>query len=407
MALGFFDGVHIGHAALLNRTKERAAELGVVPSVLTFDVHPDNLVLGSEVQLINSPLSREAIIRRNFGIDNVVFIHFSRRIMMMPWREFLDELLLQFDVCHIVCGYDFSFGFRGEGKPELLKSWCESNNIGCDIIPAVKLDGVTVSSTYIRKLISDGDMEKAARFLGHPHTLADTVHSGYHLGTRMGAPTINMYFPEGVIIPRHGVVGIVDAVCRRLITDIDGIVARLRNIGLVGYLTVFGLAMRSLGHANSTGCKRILAIGIRSVVLGKAWQRGLLPWVTVARLNIGDESAVVIVVDNHLVTLPVALTRREHVGAGMLEHRYKKRYDDGLRKQILACGKKIGPLPLPSAVLQAEIASVTGPDGDVAVLQAAGHLVRLGNVADPGLAVVVNVSPRLCLSMGQHQHQQE
>ena len=65
MALGFFDGVHIGHAALLNRTKERAAELGVVPSVLTFDVHPDNLVLGSEVQLINSPLSREAIIRRN------------------------------------------------------------------------------------------------------------------------------------------------------------------------------------------------------------------------------------------------------------------------------------------------------------------------------------------------------
>ena len=128
MALGFFDGVHIGHAALLNRTKERACELGVVPSVLTFDVHPDNLVFGSEVQLINSPLSREAIIRRNFGIDNVVFIHFSRRIMMMPWREFLDELLLQFDVCHIVCGYDFTFGFRGEGKPELLKSWCESNN---------------------------------------------------------------------------------------------------------------------------------------------------------------------------------------------------------------------------------------------------------------------------------------
>jgi riboflavin kinase/FMN adenylyltransferase len=205
MALGFFDGVHIGHAALLNRTKERACELGVVPSVLTFDVHPDNLVFGSEVQLINSPLSIEAIIRRNFGIDNVVFIHFSRRIMMMPWREFLDELLLQFDVCHIVCGYDFTFGFRGEGKPELLKSWCESNNIGCDIIPAVKLDGVTVSSTYIRKLISDGDMEEAARFLGHPHTLADTVHSGYHLGTRMGAPTINMYFPEGVIIPRHGV----------------------------------------------------------------------------------------------------------------------------------------------------------------------------------------------------------
>jgi len=69
----------------------------------------------------------------------------------------------------------------------------------------VCLDGRIVSSTYIRTLIADGEMEQAARYLGHPHTLQDTVHSGYHLGTKLGAPTINMSFPEGVIIPRHGV----------------------------------------------------------------------------------------------------------------------------------------------------------------------------------------------------------
>jgi riboflavin kinase/FMN adenylyltransferase len=66
-------------------------------------------------------------------------------------------------------------------------------------------DGVVVSSTYIRKLIENGDMERANELLGHPHMLADTVHSGYHLGTKMGTPTINMYFPEGVLIPRRGV----------------------------------------------------------------------------------------------------------------------------------------------------------------------------------------------------------
>ncbi len=66
-------------------------------------------------------------------------------------------------------------------------------------------DGRVVSSTYIRKIIADGDMEEATRYLGHPHTLSDTVHSGYHIGRKLGTPTINMHFPEGVIIPRHGV----------------------------------------------------------------------------------------------------------------------------------------------------------------------------------------------------------
>ena len=72
IALGFFDGVHIGHAALLNKTKQRAAEIGAMPSVLSFDVHPDTLVFGKEVPLINSAIGREEIIRRCFGIDNVV-----------------------------------------------------------------------------------------------------------------------------------------------------------------------------------------------------------------------------------------------------------------------------------------------------------------------------------------------
>lgn len=205
IALGFFDGVHIGHGALLNKTKERAEEIGARPSVLSFDVHPDTLVFGKEVPLINSALSREEIIRRCYGIDDVVFIHFNRHTMEMPWQRFADTIIEELGLAWIVVGHDFCFGYHGEGTAVKLKAYCEERGIGCDIIEAVRLDGRIVSSTYIRTLIAEGDMETAARYLGHPHTLQDTVHSGYHLGTKLGAPTINMSFPEGVIVPRRGV----------------------------------------------------------------------------------------------------------------------------------------------------------------------------------------------------------
>lgn len=205
IALGFFDGVHIGHAALLNKTKERAAEIDAMPSVLSFDVHPDSLVFGHEVPLINDAIGREDIIRRIFGIDNVVFIHFNQHVMRMPWREFADSIVSELNIGWIVVGHDFCFGYKGEGTAERLKTYCEARGIGCDIIPAVTLDGRIISSTYIRELIINGQIAEANRFLGHPHTLTDTVRSGYHLGRKLGTPTVNMYLPEGVLVPKYGV----------------------------------------------------------------------------------------------------------------------------------------------------------------------------------------------------------
>lgn len=205
IALGFFDGVHVGHAALLNKAKQRAAEIGAVPSVLSFDVHPDTLVFGDDVKLINSAASRESIIRKNFGIDNVVFIHFTQKVMHMPWQEFISELIEQFNVAWIIVGHDFCCGDRGAGKAVLIKEYCESRGIGCDIIQPVCIDGIRVNSTLIRELIGDGKIEEANKMLGHPHMLTDTVHSGYHFGRKMDAPTINMFFPEGAVVPKFGV----------------------------------------------------------------------------------------------------------------------------------------------------------------------------------------------------------
>ena len=205
MALGFFDGVHIGHAALLDKTKQRAAEIDAMPSVLTFDVHPDTLVFNAEVPLINSAIGRKDIINRCFGIDNVVFIHFNQKVMHMDWREFIDELINELDIAWLVVGHDFCFGYKGLGTAPRLKEYCAEKGVGCDIIEPVCRDGIVVSSTEIRKLIQNGEIEKANEYLGHPHMLSDTVRSGYHLGTKMGTPTINMKIPEGVIVPRHGV----------------------------------------------------------------------------------------------------------------------------------------------------------------------------------------------------------
>ena len=205
IALGFFDGVHIGHGELLKRTKQRAAEQNAMPSVLSFDVHPDTLVFGKEVPLINSAIGREEIIRRCYGIENVVFIHFNRRVMQMEWQDFLEDLIRDLQICHIVVGHDFCFGYRGQGTAQRLKAYCAEHGLGCDVIPPVMLDGQIVSSTHIRELIAAGEIEQANRWLGHPHTLADTVHSGYHLGRKLGTPTINMFFPHGVVVPRHGV----------------------------------------------------------------------------------------------------------------------------------------------------------------------------------------------------------
>ncbi|CDB43760.1 bifunctional riboflavin kinase/FMN adenylyltransferase [Firmicutes bacterium CAG:240] len=205
MALGFFDGIHVGHAALINKIKQRAEETGAEPAVLTFDVHPDNLVFKKTVPLINSAEDRENILSRCFGIDDVVVIHFNQRVMHMDWQDFIDELIDEMNLRWIVVGHDFCFGYKGLGTAEKLKAYCAERGVGCDIIPAVCRDGVVVSSTLIRQLIETGEMEKANEYLGHPHTLTDVIRTGYHLGTKMGTPTINMSFPQGVIIPRHGV----------------------------------------------------------------------------------------------------------------------------------------------------------------------------------------------------------
>lgn len=206
VALGFFDGVHLGHGGLLTMARRRADELGLPATVMTFDTHPDNLVFHTQMQLINSRADRVALMQELYGMDEVQFFPFDAHMMQMDWRDFIQTILVeQLHAAHVVCGHDYHFGYRGQGNPQLLRQTCAGLGIGCDVIDKIELDGITVSSTYIRTRIAAGDMAAARRFLGHPHRLSGTVVHGHELGRRMGTPTANLIPEPGVLAPRFGV----------------------------------------------------------------------------------------------------------------------------------------------------------------------------------------------------------
>ena len=205
LALGFFDGVHIGHGALLHKTNKRAEALGALPGVITFDRHPRAHTGGQEVPLIGTSQMRKKLIAQKFGINMVEEIVFDESFRKMPPGEFIDFLEKTYAPLHLVCGHDFRFGYQGEGNPELLAQACKRRGIGLDIIEEARLEGVLVSSTHIRQLLQEGDMQEAARFLGHYYPLCQVVEPGQKLGAKLNTPTINMRYPQGLIALPRGV----------------------------------------------------------------------------------------------------------------------------------------------------------------------------------------------------------
>ena len=206
IALGFFDGVHLGHGALLRRTAEEARRRDCTPAVFTFDRPPKEVVTGIPCPLINSPEDRKDLLRRLYGISDVLMVPFDREMMTTPWDGFVTEILVKrYHAVHLVAGHDHHFGHKNQGSPELLAAKCAELGLGCDIIPKVEVGGITVSSTYIRRLVELGQMDRAAAFLGHPHTLTGTVGHGRGIGSSRLFPTANLTVPAHVLVPAHGV----------------------------------------------------------------------------------------------------------------------------------------------------------------------------------------------------------
>ena len=206
IALGFFDGVHLGHAALLRRTVEEAAARGVTPAVFTFDRVPKEVITGIPCPLINSPEDRKGLLRRMFGIEDVIMVPFDDEMRTTAWDDFVTRILVgRYHAVHLVAGHDHHFGHKNQGSPELLVEKCKELGLGCDIIPKVEVSGITVSSTYIRRLVELGQVDRANQYLGHPHVLTQEVRHGRRIGHTIGIPTVNLTAPPHVLVPSHGV----------------------------------------------------------------------------------------------------------------------------------------------------------------------------------------------------------
>lgn len=200
-ALGFFDGVHLGHQALLRACRQLADQAGCKTGVVTFTGHPDTLVLGKTPGLINTAEDRKTLLL-SLGMDCVTELPFDEALMATSWQAFLAGIV---NAAGFVCGDDFRFGAGGEGTAKTLAAWCEERQLPYAIVPQQEKEGIRVSSTHIRSLLEQGRMEDAVRFLGHPHVLTGAVTPGRGLGHTMGIPTANLLLRPELVIPRHGV----------------------------------------------------------------------------------------------------------------------------------------------------------------------------------------------------------
>ena len=202
-ALGFFDGVHVGHQALLAQCRSLAGENGLDTGAVTFRSHPDALVFGAPPVLINTPADRERLLGRY--VRRVVTLPFDRQMQDTPWQDFLALLRREYHAAGFVCGDDFRFGRQGRGNGALLADYCREQGLPWAVVPEQTLEGIRVSSTHIRTLLERGDVSQANRFLGHSHILTGQVVHGQQLGRTLGIPTANLPYPDGLVVPKSGV----------------------------------------------------------------------------------------------------------------------------------------------------------------------------------------------------------
>jgi len=202
VALGNFDGVHVGHAALISRAVEYARERGIKSAVWTFSDDAAAIPSKSGAKCITSTEEKLALFRE-LGVDYAFLVPFSEVRDYSP-EKFVCEILI--DKCNAVCavcGFNFRFGRGGASDSAELSRLMLPRD--CIVVPAVYVDGSIASSTAVRELIEEGEVEGAAMLLGRAFSIEAPVVEGKHLGRTIGMPTINQNFKDGHIIPKHGV----------------------------------------------------------------------------------------------------------------------------------------------------------------------------------------------------------
>ena len=211
VALGNFDGLHVGHRAIMADAITAAKEQGLKSLCFTFSNHPFNYILQrteddpDAVKLICTEEEKVELVS-DMGFDILVNIPFDDTVMKMRAHAFFNDIILdKLNAGFISVGFNYTYGARAEGKPEDLIRECSEAGVGVNIHEAVTVGGRVVSSTLIREMISTGNMERTAMYLGRPYAFSGTVKHGRHIGTSGGFPTINIPAPARQMLPPNGV----------------------------------------------------------------------------------------------------------------------------------------------------------------------------------------------------------
>lgn len=206
VALGNFDGVHIGHQELIKRTVKSAKMAGLKSAVFTFTNHPKNVLAGKPVIKNILYLEDKAQIIKSLGVDYLFSIEFNEKIMHLSAEAFIQTLLLDsFKMREAYCGFNYHFGYKAEGNPEILMKMGIRDGFGIHVLEPFKIDGNLVSSTFIRNLIAEGRVDECMKYMGRNYTVGGEVIVGNKIGRTIGFPTTNILIDDAMVTPSHGV----------------------------------------------------------------------------------------------------------------------------------------------------------------------------------------------------------
>ena len=205
LAIGFFDGVHLGHQQIIRQTVADAESHEAMAVVVTFDRHPNTVVAPDRVPPLIYSLPQKLRAIASTGADTTLLLHFDEKFSRQTGEEFVRWLVREFGHLTSICvGSTFAFGHRRSGNVDLLKRMGTEFKFTVHGLAAVSLDEQVVSSTRIREMIRAGQLDLASQMLGRPYALCGTVIKGDRLGHKLGFPTANID-PTGLVIPPNGV----------------------------------------------------------------------------------------------------------------------------------------------------------------------------------------------------------
>jgi riboflavin kinase/FMN adenylyltransferase len=209
VTIGAYDGVHLGHRTVINQVKQRAAELGALSVVVTFDVHPASIVRPDAAPKMLTNAAQKLELLEATGVDAVVVVQFSADQAKETPVDFVQRVLV--NALHtqaVIVGSDFHFGHMRQGNITLLREMGERHDFSCEpVILVPRADGIDepVSSTAIRRALAGGEIDIATRMLGRAHEIRGTVMSGDQRGRTIGFPTANVQVAGGACLPSDGV----------------------------------------------------------------------------------------------------------------------------------------------------------------------------------------------------------